>query len=106
MNERVFEYLDRIKETYKQKNLDYGDSWAESIREFGAVSGLVRIYDKYNRIKHLLSLPESERQIKDETIMDTLLDLATYAVMLAGEITEPTKPIDKVQLYQDNETTE
>lgn len=73
-----------IHETYVKKNADYGDSFGESIKDFGYTAGLVRISDKWNRIKNLLS--GSEAQVNDESVKDTLLDMANYCIMLYMEI--------------------
>lgn len=73
-----------IHETYVKKNTDYGDSFGESIKDFGYTAGLVRISDKWNRIKNLLS--GSEAQVNDESVKDTLLDMANYCIMLYMEI--------------------
>ena len=73
-----------IHETYVKKNADYGDSFGESIKDFGYIAGLVRISDKWNRIKNLLS--GSEAQVNDESVKDTLLDMANYCIMLYMEI--------------------
>ena len=65
---------------YKKKNLDYGDSFAASIHEWGPVAGLVRIQDKFNRAKNLLMngrTPEVE-----ETVTDTLTDMSVYCILL------------------------
>ena len=47
------------------------------------VSAATRIYDKAHR---LLTLSTKQAQVKDETIRDTLLDLANYAIMSIGEL--------------------
>ena len=38
----------------------------------------IRLSDKLNRFKSLI---KSEAQVKDESIEDTLLDMAAYAIM-------------------------
>ena len=68
---------DMVK-TYAAKNHDYGNSFEESLDEFGLVASVVRLGDKMNRIKSLI---KKEAQVKDESIKDTLLDLATYSIM-------------------------
>ena len=70
--------------TYAAKNSDYDNSFAETYREFGAVAGLVRITDKCNRLKALLR-QGANQQVKSESVQDTLLDLANYAIMLLIE---------------------
>ncbi|MCM1166411.1 MAG: DUF1599 domain-containing protein [Ruminococcus sp.] len=80
-----------MADTYERKNADYGDSFGESIAEFGIVAGVVRISDKFNRLKNLIKDPAQIR-VHDESIADTLLDLANYAVMLKIEIENQQQP--------------
>lgn len=77
-------------QTYKRKNADYGNSFAQSVDEWGPVAGLVRIQDKFNRAKNILMsgrTPEVE-----EAVIDTLTDLANYAIMLRMALT--VQPVD------------
>lgn len=74
-----------MAETYERKNADYGNSFGESIAEFGAVAGVVRIGDKFNRLKNLIKNPGTQR-VNDESIADTLLDMANYCIMLKIEL--------------------
>lgn len=67
-----------MTETYAAKNHDYGNSFERSLDEFGLVASAVRLGDKMNRIKSLI---KKEAQVKDESIKDTLLDMANYAIM-------------------------
>lgn len=67
-----------MTKTYAAKNHDYGNSFEESLDEFGLVASVVRLGDKMNRIKSLI---KKEAQVKDESIKDTLLDMANYAIM-------------------------
>lgn len=68
----------RLKGVYAAKNHDYGDSFAKVRKEFpNAV--LIRIADKFERLKQLMS--GEAPQVKDESIDDTLLDLANYCIM-------------------------
>lgn len=71
---------DEMAKTYERKNHDYGDSFTQSIQEWGAVAGLVRIYDKFNRAKNLLA--GNEAMVDDESVADTLTDMANYCIML------------------------
>jgi hypothetical protein len=84
LKEKTIEEIEKSKLTYIAKNKDYGDSFALSIIEFGSIVGLVRIFDKYNRAKNLLS--GNEAKVKDETVIDTLLDMGLYSIMLASEV--------------------
>lgn len=82
--QRFKEITSDMAETYARKNSDYGDSFGQSIREFGFVAGVVRISDKFNRLKSLLS--GKEQKVNDESVQDTLLDMANYCIMLKMEM--------------------
>lgn len=66
-----------MAQTYESKNADYGNSFDKSLNEFGLVASLVRMTDKLNRAKQL---SQQEARV-DESMRDTLMDLANYAVM-------------------------
>lgn len=76
----------KMAETYKAKNHDYGNSFSKSIDEFGLVAAVVRLNDKMERLKSLAKMGSDEIKVKDESIKDTLLDLANYAVMTLVEL--------------------
>lgn len=70
---------------YEKKNADYGNSFEQSLDEFGMVAGLVRIGDKFNRIKNIMDVTNGVKfkpQVTEETIKDTLIDMANYCIML------------------------
>lgn len=77
------EITGRMADVYEAKNHDYGDSFGEGFAEFGLVSSVIRLGDKYRRLK---SLVKEDAKVKDESIRDTLLDLANYAVMTLVEL--------------------
>lgn len=64
---------------HKAKDKDYGSSAEATFNEYGLVSYLVRLSDKLNRLKSLTR--SGEREVNDESIEDTLQDLAAYAIM-------------------------
>lgn len=67
----------QMADTYEKKNHDYGNSFVELRKQFpNAV--LVRLFDKYMRLKTLMA---GEQAQVDESIEDTLIDLANYAIM-------------------------
>ena len=76
--EQFMSITQNMAKTYAAKNHDYGNSFEESLDEFGLVASVVRLGDKMNRIE---SLTKKEAQVKDESIKDTLLDMANYAIM-------------------------
>lgn len=67
-----------IAETLEKKNHDYGDSFTKLYREFGDLSAVIRLTDKLERYKSLIT---SEQKVNDESIEDTLMDLAGYAIL-------------------------
>ena len=73
-----------MADLYEQKNTAYGDSFGESIRKYGMISALTRISDKFNRFENLVLHPDTN--VGDERIIDTLEDLASYAVMTLMEM--------------------
>lgn len=70
---------DELYQIYKAKNLDYGDSFSASCDEHGIVAAIVRMDDKMRRIKALKKNGESA--VIGESMRDSLLDLANYAIM-------------------------
>jgi hypothetical protein len=72
--------LNEIKQLYNRKNTDYGNSFDKTLDEFGLVASATRMSDKFNRFKSLMRCG-STAQVEDEKIEDTLLDLASYAIM-------------------------
>lgn len=74
-----------MSSTYIKKNSDYGDSFSKSFSKYGPISAIVRMDDKLSRA-HQLLCQHSERKVKDETVIDTLQDLANYAVMTIIEL--------------------
>ena len=68
----------KMRDTYIAKNSDYGNSFDKSMDEFGITASVVRMSDKMERLK---SLTKKKAQVKDESVKDTLLDLANYAIM-------------------------
>lgn len=80
---------DRIKragteltELLVRKNHDYGDSFAKQYEKYGLMSALIRMDDKMRRLETLLGGTDAQ---VDESIKDTLLDLAGYALLASVE---------------------
>ena len=81
--EQHIELVKDINKLYEQKNHDYGDSFGKSYAEDGLVMAKIRIGDKFNRFKTLI---KSDAKVNDESIRDTLIDLANYALMTVMEL--------------------
>lgn len=91
LHKALCEELNRI---YEKKNHDYGDSFHQTFLEEGMAMPRIRLSDKLSRFKALTKAGGQE--VNDESIRDTLLDLANYALMTAMELTEYT------ELYADD----
>lgn len=76
--------LNEMRDLHAKKNKDYGDAFHKSFEEFGVTAGVVRLNDKMERVKSLVKNGKAE--VKDESLMDTLKDMASYAVMLYVEL--------------------
>ena len=81
---QVKSLTDQLQETLLTKNHDYGNSFSKSIEEYGNVVMCIRIGDKLNRLKTLVR--RQEQQVSDESVTDTLMDLAGYAILSLVEI--------------------
>ena len=82
-----FDICTGLNKIYEQKNHDYGDSFHDTFVEEGLAMARIRLSDKLNRFKKLSRLTGEDGQlVKDESIEDTLLDLANYAIMTVMEL--------------------
>lgn len=72
-------YTDKLAETLLEKNTAYGDSFSQSIDDYGLKVIGIRLSDKYNRIKHLVNAGSLKEN--DESLEDTLLDNAGYSIL-------------------------
>ena len=79
------EITDYMYQIYEKKNADYGDSFSKTFEEFGLTSSAIRINDKTERFKKLI---KQDAQVQDESIKDTLLDIANYAVLTLVEMSK------------------
>ena len=77
------EILDEIHSVYLAKNADYGNSFGDQFEEYGVLSAAIRIDDKMRRLKQLI---KNEAKVKDESLEDTVQDMANYCVMTLVEL--------------------
>ena len=78
-DEKTFkEITEQMLETYIKKNRDYGGAFECGMERDGMISALTRMYDKLDRLH---SLKDKDPEIVEESVQDTLLDLANYAIM-------------------------
>lgn len=69
-------------DTFCRKNHDYGNSFEESLDQFGIIASLVRMQDKMLRLQSLTEDSKTQ-QVGSESLLDTLEDLSNYAAMTA-----------------------
>lgn len=82
---------------YARKNADYGDSFGKSFKEYGLTMACIRLEDKLNRIK---ALRNKDAQVRDESITDTLMDLANYSIMTLVEMRMVSDPMSETESPQ------
>ena len=73
---------DKMSDTYKRKNHDYGNAFSEMYDELGINYGYGKIREKVNRIK---TLKDNEAQVANEPLEDALLDCANYCILTLME---------------------
>lgn len=95
------EKLRKLKEIHQQeealyfeRNEKYGDSFAKTFREYGKSVSLIRMEDKLNRAKNLIS--QGLEGSDGESLIDTLKDLSNYANMTIIELTINSEVNDEV----------
>ena len=84
--ERHHNLCDELNALYAKKNADYGDSFHQTFLEEGYAMSRIRLMDKLNRFKTLSRKDPSKHEVKDESLRDTLMDLANYALMTILEM--------------------
>jgi hypothetical protein len=80
-DDRMRELFEHDLENTRKKGHDYsGDGDAlKNFRDFGWQGIVVRIGDKYNRLKCFTKT--GSLMVSDESILDTLLDLRVYSML-------------------------
>lgn len=72
-----------LLDTYIKKNADYGDSFAKLFKKRGMSYPLIHFEEKINRIE---ALQQKTNEVPNETYIDSLKDLANYAILTLIEI--------------------
>ena len=81
--DRFKEITEKMFETFKAKNHDYGSSFSNLFKECGMTYAYGHMSEKLERVK---SLMKAEANVKGEGMKDSLLDLANYAILTVMEI--------------------
>jgi hypothetical protein len=74
---------DKMLDTYKAKNQDYGNSFSNLFKECGMTYAYGHMKEKLERVK---SLMKDEAKVKGEGMKDSLKDLANYAILTIMEL--------------------
>ena len=85
--------LSEMQDIFSVKNKKYGNSVENSIDKYGYVSSLTRIHDKFSRFEYLVL--NGEKGTDDESIYDTLIDMANYCIMTAIHLKASEKENDE-----------
>lgn len=83
---RFRDITEKMRETFLKKNHDYGNSFHETWDEFGdkgIITALTQISHKYHR---LINIGLGTKPLVDESIDDTLLDMANYCILTIMEL--------------------
>ena len=75
--EMFADIIGEMYDLYKKKNANYGNSFTKLYEDLGPVAGLVPLHNKLDRLTNLVKGGKNDF----ESIEDTLIDLANYAIM-------------------------
>lgn len=81
-------------DTFKSKNADYGNSFSQLYQEFGdngIITAAVQISHKYHRF---MNLAKGTPTKVNESLRDTLLDLANYCILTVMELDKAKEKAD------------
>lgn len=79
---------DDMLRVYKAKNQDYGNSFSVLFDKYGMTYPIIHMQEKLNRIEALQSKPNA---VSGETYVDSLKDLANYAILTLIELQDKNK---------------
>lgn len=82
-----------LNKVYEKKNNDYGDSFSRVYKELGILSAVTQISHKYHRLTTLAK--GADQKVCEESIRDTLLDMANYCLLTVMEIDKESREVDK-----------
>lgn len=101
------EFCDKMIEVTKKKNADYAGSGSDPFSNFRQIGGLVqtqsldivavgfltRMSDKFSRVGTFIT--KGKLQVEDESVLDSLHDLANYCALFAGYLMEKSEGLRK-----------
>lgn len=81
--DRFKEITDKMSDTYKRKNSDYGNSFSKLFKKCGMTYAYGHLAEKIERID---SLRNNDAKVQGESMIDSLYDLANYSILTIMEI--------------------
>lgn len=104
-NAELFKKItEKMYEVYKAKNADYGDSFNITRNEYPNAI-LIRLQDKFLRLKQLYR-NNFKANVQNESVKDTLMDMANYCILELVAITEAEVKAENNGKYPPNEIYE
>ena len=83
--EKTFkEITEEMFALYERKNKDYGNSFSNGYKRLGIISAVSRLQEKTDRIVNIVT--SKVQAVSEESLRETILDLANYAVMTVMEM--------------------
>lgn len=70
---------DFLAKTLTQKNIDYDNSFEQTIKDYGLITIPITLEHKMRRISNIIK--KKRKQLINESLEDSLLDLAGYAIL-------------------------
>lgn len=99
-------FTTKMLEIARAKNADYTGSSEDPFANFRAVENLgicsteqgflTRMMDKFKRITSFVQ--KGVLQVKDESVEDTLMDLANYCILMAGYIKSQKQSSEEAEI--------
>jgi len=86
-----------MADLFRRKNGDYGNSFTNLYQEYGMLSSIIRLEDKLSRIK---SLQKNDCQVNDESVRDSLIDMANYAIMTVMEMDKQAEQVVNIDTHE------
>lgn len=68
-----------LTELYKKKNKDYGNSFEQSLNQYGLLPTVIRLKEKITRVDNIYA--NNKSAVAEESIEDTLKDIANYSII-------------------------
>lgn len=72
-----------LTDLYRRKNHDYGGSFSNMVKKFGLTAAAIHLDEKLTRFETLIN---ADCKVSQESIRDTLIDIANYAILTVMEL--------------------